>query len=143
MGRVMIDQLHQFDTIAAATVAFPWPKGDDGKPMSASVWNIPGAAVMISDVQLIAPALDTTDPETGAAIRGTVAASGVWIGLATDDAALAETLRGLPSFRLEYERPQTPTPWRDAVRHYQHGMDIENMPVASAGSFAGSGYVFD
>jgi hypothetical protein len=139
----MIDQLHQFDTIAAATAAFPWPKGDNGKAMSASVWNIPGAAVMISDVQLLAPALDTTDEETGAAIRGTVAASGVWIGLATDDAALAETLRGLPSFRLEYERPQTPTPWRDAVTHHAEGVDIAALPVASAGSYAGSGYVFD
>lgn len=139
----MIDQLHQFPDIAAANAAFPWPQGDDGKPQAASVWGIPGAAVMISDVRLLAPDLDTKDEETGAAIRGTVAASGVWIGLATEDAALAETLRALPSFRLEYERPAKPTPWRDAVRHYMHGLDLEAMPVASAGSFAGSGYVFD
>ncbi|MCO4053392.1 MAG: hypothetical protein HEQ16_04955 [Bosea sp.] len=139
----MIDQLHQFEDLASAVAAFPWPAGEDGLPVPATVWGSGGLAVMISDVRMLAPALDMIDPATGEPVRGTAPASGTWLGLAIDDDAVASALRARPSFRLQYLRPAGPTPWRAAVTHAAPGLDIAAMPVASAGSFAGSGYLFD
>jgi hypothetical protein len=139
---MMYDQLHQFETLQDAVAAFPWGRGEDGQPIPATVWAHDGVSVMLSQIRMHSPDLDAVDPETGELVRGSVPPAGVWIGLATADTAKADALRDLPSFRLQYTRPETPTPWREAVTHAAPGLDVAALPVLSAGTYDSGRYVF-
>ncbi len=127
----MFDQLHQFADEAAAQAAFP------GEGAS---WFVYGVTVMSATIWLHDPSGDHLD-EAGQPVRGRIAAGGCWLGLATDDEARAAELQALPSCRIAYLRPHEPTPWREAV--IWSAMPLAAMTVLEAGSFAGSGYLFD
>lgn len=132
------DQLHQFADKAAADAAFGAGL-DDGRPMAS--WLDPGGVtVMPATIWLHDPSGDTTD-EAGNPVRGRIAASGYWLGLAVSDPAQAAALQALPSCRIAYERPGVPTPWREAVT--RSAMPLDAMTVIECSAFAGSGCVFD
>lgn len=136
---MIYDQLHQFTDKAAADAAFGAGTDEDGRQMAS--WLTPeGVTVMPATIWLHDPGADTTD-EDGNPMRGRIAASGYWLGLAVSDADQAAALQALPSCRIAYERPEAPTPWREAVTW--SAMPLDSMTVIEAGSFAGSGYIFD
>lgn len=125
---MMIDQLHQFADQAAAIEAF-------GDGAGAASWLHDGLTVMPVQIMLHDPDEDTEEA------RGTKPATGYWMGVATHLPDTAEAAQALPSCRVAYQRPHTPTPWREAIAWSAPG--ITSLTVISAGSFAGSGYVFD
>jgi hypothetical protein len=124
----MIDQLHVFPDKATAEAVF-----GDGE--GAASWLHNGLTVMPCQIMLHDLENDTEEA------RGTRPADGYWMGAATHLPDAAAAAQALPSCRVAYVRPETPTPWREAITWSAPG--ITDLTVISAGSFAGSGYVFD
>jgi len=126
----MRDYLLRFDTDAERAAAYPQPEGN---PVC---WMIDAVTVMPVIVWMADPASDTVDDE-GRAIRGRVAATGYWLGIA----ATNQMADRHPATIVEMERPDVTTPWRDCIRW---SALAEMPPVISVDpTFAGSGYVFD
>jgi hypothetical protein len=126
----MYDYLLRFDTDSDRAAAYPQPEGN---PVC---WMIDALTVIPVTVWMADPASDTVDEE-GRAIRGRVAATGYWLGIATT----GQMTDRHPATIVEMARPNSPTPWVDCILFSAFA---EMPPVISVDpTFAGSAYVFD
>lgn len=126
----MIDQLHAFDSQAAADAAFPRPRGDDGQPLNVPCWTIDDGKVSILPLTVFVMDGDTVRPSTE-----------TWIGLSCLEAD-ADRWWNTPSARVELSRPNKPTFWTECVTRSRVPAEAATAVMGVSPMFSGSEYTF-